>query len=456
MNLEQEVERLRAENRELRQQLAVALAHIVELEAQLPGPGEAPAFVKANRQQKVAGAPQPRKKRAAVHNKARRRAQPTRIERHALEHCPECRCRLRGESLDYRREVLELPPPQAVEVLEHQVVKRWCPHCACWRSPHLDLRGQVIGQGRIGVGIASLVAWLRTSLRMPARQVQEYLATLHNLTLSSGEIIALTHAVGQELQGAADQLLVTARGQEVVHQDETGWRQDGQNGYVWLTATDGAAAVRHYEFSLSRSHHVPQRLLGPRFQGVLVSDFYAAYNLLPGRHQRCWVHLLRDLHHLKDAHPESAESIAWALAVRQLYDEAQAWLAAHLTPTTEQRQQYYLQLQQRACALGQQHAFTAGHPCCALAKRLLRHQDELFQFVLVPGLPADNNLAERGLRPLVIMRKISGGSRSPHGTRTRLTLASLFATWQARLLNPFNECLTALQHAAPTPQAASP
>ena len=128
----------------------------------------------------------------------------------------------------------------------------------------------------------------------------------------------------------------------------------------------------------------------------------------------------------------------------------------HPTPTTEQRQQYYQQLHQRACALGQQHAFASGHPCCALAKRLLRHQDELFQFVLVRGLPADNNLAERGLRPLVIMRKISGGSRSPHGTRTRLTLASLFATWQARLLNPFNECLTALQHAAPTPQAASP
>jgi transposase len=68
----------------------------------------------------------------------------------------------------------------------------------------------------------------------------------------------------------------------------------------------------------------------------------------------------------------------------------------------------------------------------------------LFQFVLVPGVPADNNLAERSLRPLVIMRKISGGSRSDEGSKTRLTLASLLGTWQARHRNPFSECVAAL------------
>ena len=104
----------------------------------------------------------------------------------------------------------------------------------------------------------------------------------------------------------------------------------------------------------------------------------------------------------------------------------------------------------QACRLGEQYALTYDHPCCTLAKRLLRHQDELFQFVLVPGLPADNNLAERSIRPLVIMRKISGGSRSAEGTKTRLTLASLLHTWAARNLNPFVECLTALQHPVAT------
>ena len=68
----------------------------------------------------------------------------------------------------------------------------------------------------------------------------------------------------------------------------------------------------------------------------------------------------------------------------------------------------------------------------ALAKCLLRHEEELFQFVLVEGLSADNNLAERSIRPLVVIRKISAGSRSAEGGKTRMALASLFETWQAR------------------------
>ena len=84
------------------------------------------------------------------------------------------------------------------------------------------------------------------------------------------------------------------------------------------------------------------------------------------------------------------------------------------------------------------------HPCRALAKRILRHQDELFQFVLAADLAADNNLAERSLRPLVVTRKISGGTQSPRGSQTRMALASLFATWKARSLNPFFQCLALL------------
>lgn len=451
---EQELERLRAENAELRQMLAVvqpqltaALARIVELEAQLSQGGKLPAFVKSNRK-KAEGQPKPRKKRAAEHNTSRQRMAVTRVERHALERCPDCNYRLSGESVDYTREVVELPPPQPVEVIEHQVVKRWCPHCQKWHSPQLDLRGQVFGQGRIGVRIASLVAYLRTTLRLPVRQVQKYLATLHALHLSIGEIVELTHDVRQELQPQADQLLAQAQASAIVHADETGWRENGQNGFIWTVVTPGPEAVRYYAYDASRSHHVILRLLGDRFRGVLVSDFYGGYNAVPGRHQRCWVHLLRDLHALKEAYPELPVVLAWAAEVRQLYDEAHVWLDCHAAATPQERQSQYLNLYQRACELGGRHAREASHPCYVLARRLLRHQEELFQFVLIPGLAADNNLAERSIRPLVIMRKISGGTRSDEGSRTRLTLASLLGTWVARQLNPFTECLVALQQPA--------
>ena len=91
------------------------------------------------------------------------------------------------------------------------------------------------------------------------------------------------------------------------------------------------------------------------------------------------------------------------------------------------------------------------HPCSTLAKRLLRHQDEMFQFVLHPEVSADNNLAERSLRPLVIARKISGGTRGDAGTTTRMVLASLVSTWLARGLNPYEECLSLLRK-TPLPQ----
>ncbi len=75
----------------------------------------------------------------------------------------------------------------------------------------------------------------------------------------------------------------------------------------------------------------------------------------------------------------------------------------------------------------------------------------MFQFVLVAGLSADNNLAERSIRPVVVVRKISGGTQSAEGSKTRMALASLFETWQARGLNPFEECLNLLRQ-TPLPQ----
>lgn len=441
-----EVAGLRQQLAELAQQLQAALVRIAELERDKTAP---PPFVKPNRAPPPV-AKGPRKKRAAAHNTSRKRSQPTQIARHVLEHCPDCGYHLHGESLAYTREVIELPSPQPVEVIEHQVIKRWCPHCERWHSPQLDLAGQVFGQGRIGVRVASLVSYLRTTLRLPFRAIQSYLATLHTLRLSVGELVELTHAVRRQLQPQAEQLKVAVQTSLVAHGDETGWREDGQNGWAWTFVTDGPNAVRYFEFDRSRSHRVAQRILGADWRGWLVTDFYAAYNLIPGRHQRCWSHLLGDLHDLKEAQEANSEVVQWVAEIRQLYDTAHTWLREHPTPTRAECHTTYTELFTRACHLGEQYALTEDHPCGTLAKRVLRHQDELFPFVVVPGLPADNNLAERSLRPLVIMRKISGGTRSRQGTITRLTLASMFHTWAARNLNPFEECLSALQHPTAT------
>lgn len=451
MTLHDELAHLRTENAALtaqvaglEQQLAAALARIAELEQQRHEP---PPFVKPNRS-KPDEPKRPRKKRAAQHNRGRRCETPTRIEAHALDHCPDCHYPLRGSSLDYRRQVIELPPPQPVEVIEHQVIKRWCPACQRWHRPKLDLSGQVFGQGRIGVRVASLIGFLSLVLRVPLRRIQAYLRSVHQLTISAGEVVELLHQLRRTLQGEVDALKQQARASPILHGDETGWRENGVNGYIWAFSTPGEQAVRYYEYDPSRGQHVVRRVLGGQFDGHLVSDFYCGYNGYAGKHQRCWVHLLRDLHLLKETHAADALVLAWAADVRTLYDDAQGWLSEHPQPTEDAREQQYVALTARAHALGLAYGRAKKHPCQALAKRLLRHEDELFQFVLVDGLSADNNLAERSIRPLVVVRKISGGSRSPEGTKTRMALASLFETWQARGLNPFDECLRLLSQGA--------
>lgn len=451
MTLEEEVVKLGSENAALRQLVAELTAQVeelkerlAELEKQKAGP---PPFVKANRprrEQKEGG----RKKRAAEHNRGRKREKPTRIERHALERCPSCAYQLQGESLQYRRQVIELPEPQPVEVIEHEIIKRWCPVCQAWQAPRINWQEQVVGQGRVGVRLAALIGYLRQSLRLPLRRIQEYLEVVHQVGLSVGEISELLTRTRKHVQPAIEGLKEAAQAQLVVHGDETGWREDGQNGYVWCLATGGEEPVRYYEYDSSRSQAVVTRLLGDDFRGHLVSDFYGSYNVYSGPHQRCWVHLLRDLSKLKEEHEADGEVVAWTLAVRWEYEQAKA---AAPTMTEGERQRLYDALWRQTELLGLQYAQVQEHPCRALAKRLLRHLDELYQFVLHPHVPPDNNLVERALRPVVVQRKISGGTRSRTGSHTRLGLASLFETWQARGLNPFQEFHQLLIHPAHAP-----
>jgi transposase len=441
---------LRAENSELRRQVTLLSARVAELEQQdkPPSAKSPPSFVKPNRPKRDT-ADGKRKKRATKYNTSRRREKPTRVERHVLDHCPVCDYRLTGESIDYTRQVIEIPPPPPVEISEHLVVKRWCPHCAAWQSPTLDLSQAVMGQGRIGLRIASVVSYLRTTLRMTIRHIRAYLHTMHGLWLSVGEITELTHRVRTATETTIDDLKKQIRQSAVIHGDETGWREDGQNGYVWTLTTPGPDGIRYYEYDRSRGQPVIDRLLKDVRGACLVTDFYCGYNNYAGPQQRCWTHLLRSLHELKEEHAPNPAVLTWAGEVRRMYDDAQAWRSAHPTASVAERDRLYQDLVSRAVTLGKQYAQVRDHPCNALAKRLMRHQDELFQFVVRDGVSADNNLAERTIRPLVVIRKISGGTRSDKGTKTRLGLASLFGTWHVRGLNPFAECLKLLSQAPP-------
>ena len=176
--------------------------------------------------------------------------------------------------------------------------------------------------------------------------------------------------------------------------------------------------------------------LSESFSGVLVSDCYAAYHHYDGPKQRCWAHLLRDIHDQRTRYPKDAALARWAAAVHRLYEEAKAF--SH--PQAQRRRVAQLALERRLLAIGQ--PFLADRLALQgrLCRRIERHIKELFVFVAEPDVPADNNPAERSLRHLVISRKVSGGTRSEQGTESKMTLASIFGTWRAQGLNPLAAC----------------
>ena len=411
---------------------------IAELEGQAKpdGPPRMPGHKPSSGRQPPAQQ-QPRKQRR--HGFARRRMTPTHRVEHVVENCPDCGTHLTGGWIQRTREVIELPVVP-VQVTQHVFIARTCPVCRRRRVPTAQLDGVALGHQRLGVNVLSRIATLREEGRLPIRSIQWYLRTVHQLSLSVGAIVSAIHQTAQQAQPAVAAMVDRIRASPVVHADETGWRQNGNNGYVWTFSTP----TERYFLRRGRGKAVVDEALGESFSGVLVSDFYAAYHHYDGPKQRCWAHLLRDIHDLVALYPKDTSLAQWAAAVHQLYVKARSF--TH--PQARRRRTAQLAWERNLLAICQ--PFLADRLALQgrLCRRIERHikslprtgYGELFVFVAEPDVPADNNPAERSLRHVVISRKISGGTRSERGTESKMTLASVFGTWRARGLNPLAAC----------------
>jgi hypothetical protein len=157
--------------------------------------------------------------------------------------------------------------------------------------------------------------------------------------------------------------------------------------------------------------------------------------------------LLRDGHDLQEQYPGDAAVQYWFSQLKALYKLAYSYTGPDpsLQPATQQvaRRQQQLVFELELMQLCAPYMGTST-PLHTLCERVQRFLPELFVFVARPEAPAHNNLDERSMRPLVIACKISGGSRSPKGSDTRMALFSLFGTWAAQGLNPFFQCLAEL------------
>jgi len=438
-------EELVAENAELKRIVAELRAEVEMLRNLLSGRGNgssAAPFIKPNRQQRRESERQARKKR--TQSCGRKRDVPTEEVRHAVEICPDCGRKLSGGWEHARRQVIEIPDTP-VRIIDHVLIARRCGVCGKVHIPKLTIADGVIGRQRMGVRLMSLVSTLSVAKRMPQRMIQRLLNGLFDLDISIGEINEVLHRVCDWAKPTVCEILRKIRGSPDANADETGWREDGMNGYLWSVST---GRERFYYFHRRRAGRIIRHILGGKFEGVLGCDFYAGYDWYSGPKQRCWVHLLRLIDKAAETEPGMKE---WADKVRDIYKAAKKASRRECDDAT--RLLLREALQARLESLAEPYLKDKNAPQHKAAKLICRYLPELFTFAERPSVASSNNAAERAIRPAVIARKVSGGTRSARGSQTKTRLMSVFATWALQGKEPIAAC-TQMIIAANTTTAA--
>jgi transposase len=244
--------------------------------------------------------------------------------------------------------------------------------------------------------------------------------------INAGSIIEIYHRLFRLFKPVIETFTEEYRLSYVRHADETGWRNDGQSGYAWLFCT---ASLSIFLFRNTRSSSVPKGVFGEEeLPGVLVVDRYAGYNKLPVSLQYCYAHLLRDVEKLEKDWPDDEETVRFAASLIPLLTHAMRLRSQDILDEEYCRQAE--EIKERIMAICRSPAHHLG--IRSIQDIFTVNEGKLFHWVQDRDVPADNNYAERNLRPTVIARKVSFGSSSDAGAETRSVLMSVLHTLNKR------------------------
>jgi transposase len=241
-----------------------------------------------------------------------------------------------------------------------------------------------------------------------------------------GSLVDMFHRLSGYFAPVLDLLKEQYRLSPVKHADETGWRNDGQSGYAWLFCTPQTSL---FSFQNTRSASVPRSIFGEKkLPGVLVVDRYNAYNKAPVEIQYCYAHLLRDVETLEKDFPDSSEVKFFVSILAPLLSQAM-----HLRSQPLSNEHYYREAKEIQNKIIEVNKSPAQHLAIRAMQDLFHtNEHRLYHWVQDRRVPPDNNLAERDLRPTVIARKVSFGSSSDAGSKTRSALMSVLHTLNKR------------------------
>lgn len=329
--------------------------------------------------------------------------------------CPKCGALLKSRGIK-RRTVRECIPIR-MEKVEYELENRRCEQCG--ESVHAR-PPEVMPKCLYGNQLFTHVAVQHYLTGNPMGQLEQQTG------IGYGSLVDAMHQLARILKGVPAPLIEEYRKAPVKHADETGWRNDGQNGYAWLFSTEDTSIFR---FRKSRAARVAHEVMGDKpLPGVLVVDRYSAYNKVLCLIQYCYAHLLRNVKDIEKEFPDNAEIRGFVETFGSLLSQA-----IHLRTLDLPDDEFRRHAEEIKAKIIHAVHHEARHPAIQSIQTIFREKAErLYHWAKDPRIPADNNRAERELRPIVIARKISFGSQSERGAETREILMTVLHTLRKR------------------------
>ncbi|WP_368666273.1 IS66 family transposase [Micromonospora sicca] len=427
VELRERVERLEAENAELRRRLGLNSSNSSKppssdgLARPRPQPGESKSS--GRRRGKQPGSPGSTLDLVA---------DPDQVVQHRPVQCanPACGAGLDGcrEYGRQRRQVVELPEPRPV-VTEHQLIALQCACCGQVTEPKAP--DGVSGRVQYGTDVKAGVVYARAAQFLPYGRVAALMGDLLGVRVSTGFVYQVVAEAARRLGPFTTHMAALLHVQDVLHADEPPARVAGGFKYVHVACTP---SLTLFHVGGRSAADVDAGGVLPGFTGTLVRDGYAAYrHLTDAGHAWCGAHLIRDLRGVHDSDPAGqgwAEVMAGTLLMaKQMTEHA---VAAGRDALTEAEVSHI-----RACYAG---AVAYGRECNPpnrdgevpragkLVERFATHRDMILRFTVDLAVPFTNNQAERDLRPVKLQQKISATWRTLQGLANFAALRSYLST----------------------------
>jgi transposase-like protein len=326
-------------------------------------------------------------------------------------------------------------PPTQPYVKKYNIHKKYCNECKKLVYPKpID----VIPNCRFGLTLMLFVCFQKFGLALPYNKINFELWTYFGIKVSEGELCQMVQKIAELFGDRFEELKEMMKKLMAVNVDETGWRINGKNCWLWAFISNEIAM---FKIDKSRSRKVAEDFLGD-FDGVVETDFYPSYDSLMYEQQKCWGHLLRETSKLAKKDNAGHEAKWMHKKLKRLSRDAKRFKESN--PNDNEKEYVLMRFLKRLDAITCRNY--NDEDCQRITKRLLKNRENMFRFIEIDDLEPDNNRAERGIRPNVVVEKISGGNRSENGARAHEVMMSIIETYKLQGLNFFEEGITYLQN----------